>query len=246
MYLSTLALSISKATKRFPRLHNLARLAYCLFRPGIRFQIERAFIHQNEIVVLKIGANDGVENDPIADLLLDDSRYRGVLVEPVPYYAKLLADNYRNTGRFRIEQVAIAAASGTATMYYVTENSLEILGSPLPHWLRGVTSLDRSHVLKHLAPDVHSIVEETVVECLNVKGLLERNHVEKIGLLQIDAEGFDWVVLEQFDFGVFRPKVVLFERRHLNTRDQESAQSKMEQAGYQVSPMETDFFCLLK
>jgi len=108
---AALALRISKATERFPRFHKIARRSYRVFRPGIRFQTEAAFKHYQAIFVLKIGANDGVTNDPLATLLLTDRRYRGLLVEPLPMYAAMLRANYGECGRFAIEQAAVTASS---------------------------------------------------------------------------------------------------------------------------------------
>jgi hypothetical protein len=106
--------------------------------------------------------------------------------------------------------------------------------------------LERKHVLKHLAPAYHSIVESDTVECLTVKELLRRNHIKHVDLLHIDAEGHDWIILQQFDFNLLRPKIVLFERDQLNTEDQQAARGMMENAGYQVKAVERDFLCLLE
>ena len=97
-----------------------------------------------------------------------------------------------------------------------------------------------------MAPENHSIVESDTVECLTVKELLKRNDINHIDLLHIDAEGHDWMILQQFDFDVVRPKIVLFERKHLNRGDQEAARKMMQNAGYQVKAMEWDFLCLLE
>jgi len=94
MNFPTFAFRISELLKQLPLLHKGLRRAYCVFHPGIRFFVENAFRYRRDIFVLKIGANDGVNNDPIGDYLLSDSRYHGVLVEPVPHYARLLADNF--------------------------------------------------------------------------------------------------------------------------------------------------------
>ena len=88
MNFAALVLRISKVTERFPRFHKIARRAYCVFRPGIRFQTEAAFKDYQDIFVLKIGANDGTTNDPLGTLLLTDARYRGLLVEPIPMYGE--------------------------------------------------------------------------------------------------------------------------------------------------------------
>jgi len=132
-------------------------------------------------------------------------------------------------------------------IYHIAENASELLGRYVDvPGLRGVASLDRNHVLKHLAPENHSIVESDTVECLTVKDLLKRNDIHHIDLLHIDAEGHDWIILQQFDFNFVRPAIVLFERKHLNRNDQEAARSMMHNAGYQVQAMETDFLCVLE
>src|SRR5437667_8031297 len=190
MNFAAVVLRISKATERFPRLHKLARRSYCAFRPGIRFQTEAAFKDYQDIFVLKIGANDGITNDPLATLLLTDARYRGLLVEPIPMYAAMLRANYGTCSRFAIEQAAVTASSGTASMYYVDENALKGIGNGNLDWLRSIASLDRLHVIKHLSPELHSAVKETSVECLSVGALLSRHNIQKIDLLHIDCEGF--------------------------------------------------------
>jgi len=247
MSLPNLAVRVSELVRPLPLLHKGLRRVYCLFQPGIRFCIEKAFRHQTEIFVLKIGANDGVTNDPIGDYLLSDSRYHGVLVEPVPYYARLLANNFGLTARFSIEQVAVSHSSGQMKVYYIAENASDLLGKYFDvAAMRGVASLERKHVLKHLAPEYHNIVESDTVECLTVKELLRRNHIKHVDLLHIDAEGHDWIILQQFDFNLLRPKIVLFERDQLNTEDQQAARGMMENAGYQVKAVERDFLCLLE
>ena len=244
MNFAALVLRISKVTERFPRFHKIARRVYCAFRPGIRFQTEAAFQDYKDIFVLKIGANDGITNDPLATLLLADARYRGLLVEPIPMYAAMLRVNYGKCGRFVVEQAAVAASSGTANMYYVDESALKGIGNGNLDWLRSIASLDRRHVIKHLSPELHSAVKEASVECLTVNTLLSRNNVQKVDLLHIDCEGFDYVILRQFDFNTLRPRIVLFEKKHLTTQDLQAAKITMELAGYKVDEMETDVFCL--
>ena len=143
--------------------------------------------------------------------------------------------------------MAVSHSSGWMKIYHIAENASDLLGKhfDVPVW-RGVASLDRNHVLKHLAPEYHGIVESDTVEYLTVQELLRRNEINQIDLLQIDAEGHDWIILQQFDFSLIRPDIVVFERKHLNREDQEAARSMMQNAGYQVKAMETDFLCVLK
>jgi len=244
MNFAGLILRISKLTERFPHFHKIARRAYCFFCPGIRFQIEAAFKDYKDIFVLKIGANDGLTNDPLATLLLGDARYRGLLVEPIPIYAAMLRANYEKSGRFVIQQAAVGPSLGSATMYYVDEKALKAIANGNVDWMRHIGSLDRFHVTKHLTPELHSAVKEASVECLTINALLSRNNLQKIDLLHIDCEGSDYVILRQFDFTTVRPRVVLFEHKHLTAQDRQAAKLMMELAGYGVQEMETDVFCL--
>ena len=84
------------------------------------------------------------------------------------------------------------------------------------------------------------------MESVTVKELLNRSQIKQIDLLQIDAEGYDWIILRQFDFNLIRPRIVLFERTQLNKKDQDAARSMMQNAGYQEKAMEMYFLCLLK
>jgi|SRR5690242_4142615 len=244
MNISAIALKLSIFLQRFPIIHDSARRVYCIFRPGMRFFIERSFCKFDEVFVLKIGANDGIENDPLAEFLLNDKRYRGVLVEPIPLYAKMLSKNYDWTGRFKIEQAAITAEDRNLLMYYIDAEDADLKEHAIPDWLRGVASLDRGHVEKHLPPEMHRLIRQTKVDCLSVASLLARNQVCKVDLLQIDTEGCDFVILKQFNLSVLRPKVIIFERKHLSPKDDLDAKIYMEEAGYEVKILETDFLCL--
>jgi hypothetical protein len=93
---------------------------------------------------------------------------------------------------------------------------------------------------------MHAAVKEAPVECLAVNTLLSRNDIQKIDLLHIDAEGFDYVILRQFDFAILRPRIVLFEHKQLTADDRRAAKIMMHRAGYKVEEMETDYFCIRK
>ena len=177
---------------------------------------------------------------------MHDRRYRGVLVEPIPSYAKILSANYEGTLRFKIEQVAIAAEDGKTTMYYVDGAATDSNGQPIPEWLRGVATVDYGHVEKHLRPEMYGAIRQITVECLSLASLFARNKVRQIDLLQIDTEGHDYVVLKQFDFSAIQPKLVIFERKHLSKEDDLAARRLMEQIGYEMKALETDYLCIAR
>jgi len=142
-----------------------------------------------------------------------------VFVEPIPHYACLLINNHGLTGRFTIEQVAIAASSDLIKVYHIAENASELLAKGFDVTaFHGIASLDRNHLVKHLPAEYDCVVQETSVESVTVKELLNRSQIKQIELLHIDAQVYDWIILRQFDFKLIRPRIVLFERKHFNKK----------------------------
>ncbi|MBD2150285.1 FkbM family methyltransferase [Pseudanabaena sp. FACHB-1277] len=242
--MKNLSIKISTLLKSLPLIHNLLRRIYCIFFPGIRFRTEEKLAHLNQVFVLKIGANDGVLNDPFSDFLMFDTRFRGILVEPIPHYAQMLRDNYSDTNRFKVEESAIFEESTSISMFLVDEEESSRTGQKIEPWLRGVASIDKSHVIKHLSSNLHKYVKEIPVSTLTVPDLLSKYCINHIDLLHIDAEGFDYMILRQFDFEEIHPRVVLFECKHLSPADRIKSKELMESHGYSVYLYETDFLCL--
>ena len=89
---------------------------------------------------VQIGANDGMLEDPLREFILAN-RWRGVLVEPVPYLFERLQRTYRDIDRVSLENVAIADREGSMPFYYVRESS----GDPtVPVWHAGLGSFSRA------------------------------------------------------------------------------------------------------
>jgi len=193
---------------------------------------------------LKIGANDGLENDPLGDLILTDLRFRGVLVEPIPYISRKLAGNYRDGSRFKIEQAAITKFSGMARMYCVAENATDSKGQSLASWISGIGSFDREHLSKHLSAELQGTIQAVDVPCFTFKELLARNQLPRLDLVHVDTEGHDFMIIQQIDFNRWRPKIVLFEHKHLQQSEKEEARRFVINKGYQVWAYDSDFLCV--
>jgi hypothetical protein len=58
-------------------------------------------------------------------------------------------------------------------------------------------------------------VAETVAS-FSLATLLHRHQIDRLDLLVIDTEGWDWRILRQFDLARLRPKLILFEHQHLS------------------------------
>src|SRR5687768_15330047 len=124
--------SMRAALKTIPVVYPVLRAAANLYRHAARWPFERQVRRFREhclrlaaavpkAVFVKVGANDGLSGDPCSDILLGDSRWSGVLIEPVPHCFRRLQRNFGDSSRFRLEQVAIGAIPGKAKFYFVDE-----------------------------------------------------------------------------------------------------------------------------
>jgi FkbM family methyltransferase len=165
---------------------------------------------------IQIGANDGFTGDPLHQLInRADTRWRGVLVEPVAHLFAELSKRYADNSALQLERAAICESDGTAIIHRLETKTDDSL------WLDQVPSFDLDLVRRtaqQLGVTDKATVGETV-PCLSVATLLERHRIKRIDLLVIDAEGWDWRILRQFDLSRLRPKLILYEHQHLSPEE---------------------------
>jgi len=180
-----------------------------------------------------IGANDGTTEDPISEILLADSRWRGVLIEPVPYCFRRLATTFHDSQRFALEQVAIGKAAGVASLYYVDESAVDKSGNR-PFWFDQVGSFDRDHVLKHVGAALGQRIVECSVEVCLLSDILRKHNIDGIHFLQIDTEGYDYEIVKTLDLANHAPSAILVEHSHLPSTDKEEMLNLLRANGYKV------------
>jgi FkbM family methyltransferase len=194
-------------------------------------------------VFVKVGANDGITTDPCSDILLSDSNWSGLLIEPVPYCFDRLRANFHDSRRFRVEQIAIGAASGQASFYYVDEKARQEIHD-LPGWFDQLGSFNRNHILKHL----NGILEPFIIECrIRVHPLSEvllRNRIQDVHLLHVDTEGHDYEVLKTVDFARHAPLLIYVEHKHLSDSEKSEMLQLLRRHGYSVSDCGADYFAV--
>jgi len=139
--------------------------------------------------VLEIGANDGktLSNS----LLFIENGWSAHLLEPSPKAFERIVKLHERNKRVFLYRVAIAESSEEKTYY----ESGELIGqgdSAL------VSSLD-SNELKRWGETV-SFCESKVI-CKTWSDFIKANDLEKteFNFISIDAEGYDWIILEQIN-----------------------------------------------
>jgi FkbM family methyltransferase len=213
------------------------RLAGARLLRGFAARYPRAFF-------VEIGANDGQQHDPLRELILSRD-WRGIMVEPVPFVFERLRRNYAGLGRVALENVAIADRVGTRPFYHLAEAAPEERAA-LPGWYDGIGSFSRGAVLEHGRdiPGIDERLVRTEVPCLTLEALLERHAVDRVDLLLVDAEGYDWEILRRTDLESIRPRLVIYEHYHLAQEDRELARTRLTAAGYECKEEGFDTFCV--
>jgi FkbM family methyltransferase len=197
-----------------------------------------------EAVFAEIGANDGEQHDFLRPLILS-RRWRGVIVEPVPYVFKRLEHNYRDQPGVTLENVAVGAIDGRLPFYHLAEVE-DPGGEGLPRWYDGIGSFSRDEVLSHARyiPNIESRLVETEVPCVTFQTLCERNGVERLDLLLIDAEGHDWEIIRNIDFEARMPRLLVYEHYHLGPQERRACREHLRGIGYEAMEEHFDTFCL--
>jgi FkbM family methyltransferase len=192
-------------------------------------------------VFVKVGANDGITGDPCSDILLGNTNWSGLLIEPVPYCFDRLKANFHDSQRFHLEQVAIGESAAHATFYYVDSKALQSVPG-LPAWFDQLGSFDRNHIVKHLDGVLDPFILEYEVQVCSLTDVLTRHHIQNVDLLHVDVEGHDYEVLKTLDFGKYRPLAIFIEHKHLSDTHKTEMRDLLRAHGYSIRDCGYDYF----
>ncbi|MBL4708661.1 MAG: FkbM family methyltransferase [Flavobacteriales bacterium] len=170
-----------------------------------------------EASIVQIGSNDGKTGDPLHQLLQMNKNWKALFVEPVPYLYQRLQSNYKDSNRFRFENVAINNGD-QLTFYWVNPNAKESL-KDLPFWYDQLGSFDQDHIVKQLGDRIKPFILSEVLEGIQLDSLFKRNKIEQLDVLHIDTEGYDWKILSQLNLNKFEPSFILYEMNHLSKQE---------------------------
>lgn len=193
-------------------------------------------------IFVKVGANDGLTDDPCSDLLRKNPAWKGLLIEPVPYLFERLKENFPDRERFRLDQVAVGPA-GSSIFYYIDPAAKDVFPD-LPNWFDQIGSFDRSHISKHFGSRLDAYLRKKVVDIQPLRDVLERNDIQQCHLLHIDTEGFDYKVLGTLDFRCVRPEAIFVEHKHLPLAERVDMVKILKRESYRVRDCGDDYFAL--
>jgi FkbM family methyltransferase len=150
-------------------------------------------LSQSYGVLVDIGAS-GFDN---ATSLMIQKGYGGILIEANPYEAKKLEEYFKGREDITVINKAISNKEGI----------MDFLCHENPGW----SSLEKNVFYKEGAK-----VETIKIEVIKIHKLLKSLNVpEDFDLLKVDAEGFDYRILESmFNESKYRPQMIMHEIQH--------------------------------
>lgn len=228
-------------------LYGVGKRIYRRFRPSdppIQQHILKAVGHKPSVFFVQVGSNDGVQGDPIHDLVVERENWRGIFIEPIDFLFQRLRKNYGDAERFIFENVAIGTEKGIKKFYYVSEKARTELD--LPYWHDQLGSFDRDHIMRALGEQMIPYIIEEDIECLPLQDVFDRNGVEAIDLVHIDTEGFDYKVLSQIDLQRYKPSAILFEHHLLSDDEFAGARKLLRRNGYRSIQYGNDTLAIRK
>src|SRR5262249_15509258 len=83
-------------------------------------------------------------------------------------------------------------------------------------------------------PDVERYIVSDSVPCRTFDSLFREYQINRVDVLQVDAEGFDYEILKLFPFTRFRPALIRYEHHHLSPADQDSCLRMLSALGYSL------------
>ncbi|OKO73844.1 hypothetical protein AC630_27720 [Bradyrhizobium sp. AS23.2] len=189
--------------------------------------------------VLQIGANDGSTNDPVRGLIVEHG-LPALLIEPHPLAFQKLQQTYQGHSNVKLLNLAIGESDCDDVPFYVPDNEL-VHSNPRTHRL---CSFSREQLLRALTgvgvSHADSRIRAIGIPTKSVNTLLRENNLERVDIIQIDVEGYDWKVLAQFDAKALRTSLINIEFFALPYHEQRQCILRLASNGYKISHFHGD------
>jgi FkbM family methyltransferase len=210
------------------RGYELVRLGESLDHPFdvLNLAVRELLSRHPECVFVEIGGGEGIQSDGLYPLVCEH-HLQGLVVEPLPEQFTRLQQHYAGEPQVKLENCAIAETAGTRPMFYFER------APAIPDWAYGMASFNKAHLTKfsQTAPLARHI-REVQVPTLTFAGLLAKHQLDRIHILSIDTEGYDYEVLKMVCASPLRPEIINYEHEHLSGPDLLASKQLLAAQGY--------------
>lgn len=197
-----------------------------------------ATTRQNKLLLVQVGANDGVTNDPIVRWINDNIyRTEACFIEPQADVYEVLKSNYAHHPCAQFHNVAVGA-DGVIKLFRINSKYSHLYRGIIAS---GITSHNREYVLGKIKKnmDLTEIrdplvcLEEFTIPCRPLESLISADS-RRIDFLQIDAEGYDDQVIYHSSVPRLRPRIINYEFIHLSEAKRASLREFLTARGYKI------------
>jgi FkbM family methyltransferase len=209
---------------------------------------------QQDLAIVQLGAYIGdSDNDPLFSFLAAQQHpsLTAVLVEPSKPSFDILQKNYCGASGVYLENVAVAEHSGLAEFYRLSVDPVKF---GFPEWLSQLSSLKEERMGEiwqryEADPAVqkfylqHRIKEQ--VQCMTFSDILSAYRLQKVDLLQMDVEGYEWEILNTIDLETAKIRFINYESVLL-LDNKSSCESYLRNRGYVLADHGKDTFACRK
>src|SRR5687768_5191535 len=140
--------------------------------------LEKNYRKGSAFYFVQVGANDGITNDDLFEVLRERKSY-GLALEPVREYYEQLQQNYAFNKNIRILNLGVHAHQKKILLHKLKNEFLD----KAPAWARGIASINEQHHLRSGIPTEYVTTEEASAAPLDYI-LREHYPFPKIDLLQ--------------------------------------------------------------
>jgi len=170
--------------------------------------IDKLFLDNLVESVVQIGANDGKRFD-VLNIFIKKYSPKAILVEPIKENFIDLKLNYKGQNNIFFENSAISVNNEINFLFKVDEQKLKLYDEHV----KGISSFNKSHLLKHGVSKFHIVKEK--VNSISFNELIKKYSIENLDLLMIDAEGYDGDIIIDFLLNSSLRPLIVFEYLHI-------------------------------
>ena len=190
--------------------------------------MEKNFHKQSRFSFVQVGANDGVSFDFLYNFVIN-RKSKGIVIEPIKEYYKELCENYKNQPNILKINKAINKVAGNVKLYKVDSSKIELY----PDWVKGIASFNLNHLTKFEFIKKEHILEERV-KAEPLMNIINKCNLSGFDYFQVDTEGYDYEVVDMFDFKKYKPKMVKAEYVNLSMEEKKKIKTKLRSNRYYV------------
>jgi len=200
--------------------------------------------NHKDFFFVEIGAYDGIAADPAREFILK-YKWKGILIEPIPYIFETLKKNYEGHQQLIFENIAISNDDNDRIIYYSTpEFQATVSSKKWPIQRRMLTAISSfqqdtwlnvkrsKREIKWFRNEIIPNMVALKVPCMSLQSFFDKHGIKELDLLQIDTEGFDYEIIKQID--KIRPRLINYENKHLADKKQKCVQF-LESIGYKIT-----------